>query len=326
MRSFILFNAVWILALISSCGGRSSNDDLKLEDTEAIATLPLPDVPDAFVTVEDRAGYVLRHFWDKLNFTTDTVLSRNRDFMEQNFANYISIFSLPDRTALVGTVKRLLFRAQVDSLAYNMLTDIAEKYLYAPDSPMQNEDYYEIFLMAEGDSEFSSGYRSKLSYQQSCISKNRVGNIAADFDYLSEDGVVTSLSDTETPGYMLLVFFDPSCDDCRKSVEMLEEEIVMNRMLKEHELSILAIDVADNEEMWEAVKRTYPSSWKIGLDTSGLRDKEIYVMRNMPSMYLLDHNKRVLLKDAQVEALFAFLCNESGVTFTENPERNLVHL
>jgi hypothetical protein len=313
-----------------ACGNRKQPAaDGFAADAPEVRTLSLPEIPDAFTTVEDRAGYMLRHFWDSLNFRTDTALTHDADFMEQNFANYISIITIPDGKVAAATIRHLLGRAQVDPVAYNLLADIAERYLYDPESPMVNEDVYEMFLKSERrdrNTVFTTEERrEKVDYQLASIAKNRRGSTATDFEYTDSTGCSTTLMQTQTDGLLLLVFFDPECTDCAESVEVLEDDMVMNRMLHEHELTVLAIDINDDQEAWQRVKRTYPSTWMIGMGSPELYDSEVYMMRNMPSMYLLDSSKTVVLKDASVDDLFSYLCDESDV-LTERPERQRVQL
>jgi peroxiredoxin len=313
-----LFKPGIILAIAASlvaCGsGGSLSDKAKTSDDSLNnKVLPLPVIPETFVSAESRAGYLLRHFWDSLDFGRDTLLVRNRHFMEQNFVNYVSIFNISDHQTVLGTVKRLLYEAHKDSAAYMLLVDIAEKYLYDPESPMLNEEAYEAFLLAERaeEGEYNTPERKvRLDYQLASIAKNRRGEEATDFEYTRRDGTVTSLQKTDAPGYILLVFFDPTCEGCRKCVDLLENDVVMNSMLKRHRMTVLAIDINGSRDTWEHVKHNYPMSWHVGLDHSHLRSNDVYVMRNMPSMYLLDSDRNVILKDVSVENLFSYLCDD----------------
>jgi hypothetical protein len=311
---------VFIMALAAatiSCGNRALSDKPgAAADTVGEKLLPLPAIPESFVSSDERAGYLLRHFWDSLDFGVDTAYSRNRNFMEQNFANYISIFHVSDRDVVLSAVRRLLFEAHKDSTAYVLLIDIAEKYLYDPQSPMVNEDVYRDFLVAQTDEESpfqSDEHRQKIASQMAAIARNHVGTAAENFDYINAVGRRSTLYKTLVPGYMLLVFFDPECEECRQCVDMLEDDVVMKSMLLKHKMTVLAIDVNGSQLAWEGVKHSYPKSWIIGLDASGVSGKGIYAMRNMPSLYLLDHEKIVVLKDVSVENLFSFLCDESGL-------------
>lgn len=68
--------------------------------------------------------------------------SRRPAFVEQNLVNFLSLFPHAQAEARIMAVKSLMQRAEVDETAYRLLAQLAEKYLYTPGSPMQNEEYF----------------------------------------------------------------------------------------------------------------------------------------------------------------------------------------
>lgn len=58
--------------------------------TTAQDTFPLPDVPTTLKGVEARANYLALHYWDKFDFSDNTLIG-NKDVTEQGFSNFISI-------------------------------------------------------------------------------------------------------------------------------------------------------------------------------------------------------------------------------------------
>lgn len=107
--------------------------------------LPLPAIPATLRTPHERASYLLAHFWDSMSFA-DTLRSRNPGFMEQNLVNYLSLFPHAPAEARTRAVHLLMQRAEADKPAYLLLAELAEKYLYTIDSPMQSEEHFIPFL------------------------------------------------------------------------------------------------------------------------------------------------------------------------------------
>ena len=124
-------------------GDNSSADTLQGSPRE----LPLPEVPALLTAPEERAAYVLEHFWDGMDFR-DTLRSRDRLFMEQCFVNFLSLFPHALPQSLPSPVGRLLQRAAVDSVAFRLVNSLAEHYLDDPNSHMRNEEHYILFLEA----------------------------------------------------------------------------------------------------------------------------------------------------------------------------------
>ena len=46
-----------------------------------------------------------------------------------------------------------------------------------------------------------------------------------------------------------------------------------------------------------------PAGWMVGMDREVVKNEALYDLKAMPSLYLLDGNKQVLLKDAPYEAI-----------------------
>ena len=118
--------------------------DKILGDTLSSRELPLPEIPSTLRSAPERAAYVVTHFWDDMDFR-DTLCSRDTAFMEQNFVNFVALFPHAESTSLQPAVRNLMRRAEADPVAYTLLMEIAEKYLYEPVSPMLNEEYFIFF-------------------------------------------------------------------------------------------------------------------------------------------------------------------------------------
>lgn len=50
-----------------------------------------------------------------------------------------------------------------------------------------------------------------------------------------------------------------------------------------------------------------PQNWILGTDNNFIKDNAIYDLKAMPSIYLLDHNKKVILKDSSWEKVMYYL-------------------
>lgn len=82
-----------LFSIICSCDNSRKQDRLETVSVDSITELPLPSVPSGITTTEDRAAFVARHFWDALDFRSDP-LAVDTAFMEQNFANFISVLAV----------------------------------------------------------------------------------------------------------------------------------------------------------------------------------------------------------------------------------------
>ncbi len=272
------------------------------DSVAAVADLPLPAVPDTLRVPTERAAYVAAHFWDALDFS-DTLRCRDERFMERNLVNFFSLFPHADTAAVVRSVDLLMRRAGADTAAYTSLCRLAAKYLYEKASPMRDERYYSMFLKNAAKSPvIGAADRDRASFLLDAISKNRPETVAADFAFITRDGLPATLM--QMPARItILIFYDPDCDHCATVVSRLSAEASLRRLAKEGQLAVLAVYADGDTATWQRTKHAMPDWWTVGLDTGDISRRDLYFMPEMPSLYLLGADKTVLLKDASADEI-----------------------
>lgn len=263
----------------------------------------LPHIPEILATPEERAAYLSLHYWDHFDFT-DAALVDRPEVTEQAFVDFIGI--LPYASNAQEAVDTLFRRASAARRMLDHFITLTDKYLYEPNSPMHNEELYILALRAlvnhPGLKEID-----KLRPRQrlKTAMKNRPGDVAADFVFICRDGTRRCLSELKAD-YLLLYFNDPDCDNCRRVKARLSSSQPVNRLLTSGRLKVLSVCVEGKTDVWE--KTAFPTCWIDGYDEGQqLTRKQIYDLKAMPTLYLLDARKRVILKDASVEQIEARL-------------------
>ena len=274
--------------------------------SQEIGELALPQVPATLRTPPARAAYIIGHFWDALDFA-DTLRSHDVRFMEQNFANYVSLFPIADTAALAPAVATLVGRAQSDAGALSLLAETAEKYLYEQDSPLFNEEYYLLFADAFAEAPLRDYERIRIEARRTAMRKNRVGTIAADFVFETVAGGRMRLSEAVGAHHRtLLLFYDPECAHCMETVSELSSMEALNEALADGGMCVVAVysgmDVM-SRVTWRRTLDRLPSAWIVGYDDGTVYTEDLYVLRSLPALYLLDSSGRVLLKDTSPERL-----------------------
>lgn len=269
--------------------------------------LPLPAIPSNITSPQDRADYLVGHFWDALNFS-DTAMARNIPFVEQAFSNFISVFPYASEEGRSKAVETLVGRAEADSVALSIVKDIAEIYLYEPASPVFSEEYYLLFLQRFADSTvLNEAERVRTQTEIEDMLRNRPGNTAPNFTFTTLSGTEQSLYDTETAPKTLLFFFDPDCDHCEIAIETLRTCPQLDRAIKGGEVSVVAIYPGDDVEGWRRKAKKIPSSWIVGINDGTIDEDELYDFPSMPTIYLLDSNKTIVIKEMSSSELGSFL-------------------
>lgn len=260
-------------------------------------------VPDTLKTTFDRANYLVAHYWDFFDFS-DTTCIHHPEVTDQAFSNYLSILPYASKKVEEKANMQLLTNAKKQPKVFDYFTMLFEKYLYEPNSPLFNEEFYIPvlqYLLTLPDLEYAR--RQNCEFRLKMSLKNRVGTKAANFDYLDAEGKKQTLWGMPNDRDILLIFFDPDCDHCVETLAKLRTEPHMMIKSMQGKLSVLAIYAEGKKDKWEECKRVLPVDWSVGLDLSDIRKHILYDLKAMPTIYLLDNNKNVVLKDARVEQI-----------------------
>lgn len=269
--------------------------------------LPLPQVPASLREPAARAAYIIEHFWDAMDFS-DRSRTLDDAFMEQTFSNFVSVFPYAAEDARRRAAERVMKAASVDREAYLKLAAVAEKYLWETDSPLKSEDFYIPFLEHIAASLPAGDYAAiRYRYQLEAARKNRPGALASDFAYVDRTGRSAMLRKTPAKGRMLLIFYDPDCEHCQDVMASLRDDAALSQMVADGGLKVLALSVSDDRALWEQTARQLPEAWTVGIVTSDILETQRYVLRSMPTLYLLDADKRIILKEPSVAEVVEYM-------------------
>lgn len=298
---------VFIIFLFSACGNSSkqkqTDTSVTVENPQTVseAKFPFPAIPTMLTQPEERKAYLMAHYWENFNFA-DTALVNNRNVSEQGAANYLAI--LADGTLSEAQVKGSLDGfckgMEVQEHARKVFLQMMEDYLYNPNSPYHNEGLYALFLERMLKSEYvDEARKSSLKFSLDLISRNCPGKRATDFVYFLPDGSRHSLAQTRAKNNrLLLVFYDPECPSCHETMQEMVADGMLAEAVKAGKLTVLAVYTEGNQEVWKRTLSDLPQGWMVGSDHETVKQGALYDLKAMPSLYLMDGTKRVLLKDA----------------------------
>lgn len=307
---------IGLILLLASCRAKPGTAEAK-ERTRTDSTVvqqqaqfPFPEIPATLTEPEARKSYLLTHYWEQFDFA-DTTLVNNRDVTEQGFVNFIAL--LAD-----GTTPEELTRESLANWcagfvgkehARQVLTQTADSYLFNPNSPFYNEALYGMYLEALlGKLPQTDAMRSTYRFKLELIRRNNVGDKATDFVYYLSDGSRHTLAATPVKSNrLLLMFYDPECESCHEILGQMAADTALAEAVQTGKLSVLAVYTEGNDEAWRKALPDIPKGWTVGTDREAVKTGALYDLKAMPSLYLLDGKKTVLLKDAAYEKIRATL-------------------
>lgn len=272
-------------------------------DTSEVKALDLPDIPASVSSTDDKARFTLIHFWDKLN-TSRQYGNVDRSFLESTFTGFVQLFAGVDDEVRREAINAMFDKAEQSKSAFDIIQDICFKYLYEPESPFYDEDYYIMVLERLMKSDIMSDIeKERPSYMLECALKNRPGQKATDFEFEMPDGTSSSLYDFKAPQIVML-FYDPDCLHCHKIINELRESGKLREAVTQGRVRVLAVYPYDDREGWEEFVTTMPEGWFNGINPETIDEEQLYVFPVLPALYLLDESKTVRLKDAKVKEVF----------------------
>lgn len=303
LNIFFLF-----LILCTACGSRKASDnqaeDIKSDSTKIFA---LPVIPALLNTPESRADYLVRHYWENVDFADTTYLD-HREVMEQAWVDYIDIMKLVPEETAISAIKQMYKDAGKKKKVFFYFTDLAEKYLYDPNSPMRNEELYIPVLDAMLESTVLDDTEKILPKgRRELAEQNRLGRQAEDFTYTLVSGKSGTLYGVKA-NYTLLFINNPGCHACEEGIKELKQAPAINKEFEAGNLKILSVYPDEDKEEWERHLSDFPKEWINGYDKKlMIKEKNLYDLKAIPTLYLLDKNKKVLLKDAVVGQIEQYL-------------------
>lgn len=182
---------------------------------------------------------------------------------------------------------------------------IAYRYWGSPASPYRDEGRYIQFLdsLLASDS-LPEGLRERAQYKRRIAALNRPGTIAADFRFLERQGAKSRLHNLKSP-YTLLIFYDPECPHCSDILRSIASSETINRAIAAKDILVIAIYTEGKRDVWDKTNEDLPDNWLVGYDLTGVLENELYDVPAMPTPFLLDSVKRVILKDPNPALLIA---------------------
>lgn len=277
-----------------------------LVQAQAQQSFPYPAIPDTLRSVEQRAGYLSEHYWDNYNFA-DTLLLKSKEVTEQGFVNFIDIlnrFNLDNASKGVahkdiaqkditrkgitqqGIAQKDITQQDItqqgivcftrkafsNAAAKERFENLIEHYFEDQLSPVRNDRVYLIFLEEMKNSPcFNETEKERIAFKIKTTNKNLPGDIAINFKFKDENGKEHQLSDYKDQK-VILYFYDPDCENCHEVSAWLKQQTIPA------DIKVLKM-IADNHISY------------------------MYSLKNMPTIFLLDKENKVILKDCTAQEL-----------------------
>lgn len=252
-------------------------------------------MPPAQATPEAQFQYMVDHYWDRFDFS-DTLFIERVDSVQmmQALAEYISSYVGPYNGE---PIRKLMKKASTSRKMLDYFVAMTEKLFHDPNSPLRSDELYIPVLEAQINAPFYDEYE-KLApqYDLDLASQNRILKSANDFKYTTASGRTYNLYSLKAD-FILIYINNPGCPMCRLLQQQIEDSPLLNQLIDSGVLKVLALYPDQDITLWKA--HPLPKKWINGYDKGCLIEKNrTYDLRAIPALYLLDKDKKVLIKDS----------------------------
>ncbi|WP_286832963.1 DUF5106 domain-containing protein [Proteiniphilum sp. UBA5280] len=317
MRYFSsIITVVAMIMAISCTSSKNAQSDARDEIYEGDRiivpdTFVLPKIPGTLTNPDERAKYLVSHYWERFDFADNTLIQRP-EITEQAFVDYINLLDYVTKEVADASFVYTLSKAQADTAMYRHFVSLFEKYFYEPNSPFRNDEYYlKVLQETAGSPLLTDEIKSRYRFQLDMAMKNRIGQKANNINFTTVSGQTLRLYDLRSE-YTLLMFTNPGCHACEAVTsrlnmsKALNDALALNNQLRTM-LTILTVYPENDPDRWCDHLTELPGGWIHGYDKGMEINRErLYDIKAYPTLYLLDRNKRVILKDTSIEAIETF--------------------
>ena len=267
----------------------------------AAQSFVLPSIPNELNSEDERVEYLVLHYWDNYDFEDPYV------FLEGDIMlNYFSCLRIVSCQISNESIHQTLESASRSNQIFSLFIDTYRVYLFNPESYFCDyEKYFAVDEYVINNERITQSKKREFELERKVINSNRIGTTATDFVVTDKDNNPIELYEIEAE-YLLVFFHNPNCGICAETKEKLSKSEVVGRMIDAGKLKVFAVCPYDEYDLWKAME--YPDNWLSGYDKEQRINREyLYYFLESSSIYLLDKDKNILMKDVRLDFLEAFL-------------------
>ena len=298
MRSCAIILSVFLLLFVGGCrNGRGRT--AVVADKQVAEYYKVPVAPSMLSGQERIDDFYARNWWRDFDFgDTAQVALSDTAYMVRLFADWATVLERVPDSVGVRSVEQVMDRASASKKCFEMFVKAAREVLADPNSQWRDDELYMPVVRVRIASPFTDDdNRERLRYRLDILSQNRLGHKANNIRYTLFDGFEGTLYGIKAE-FTLVFINNPGCEMCRTVREEICASDLLSRYIASGRLKVLAIYPDQDLDEWLRYRSEMPSTWINGYDRECvMRSEGTYNLTAIPSLYLLDKDKTVLIKD-----------------------------
>lgn len=259
----------------------------------------VPEAPAMLAGQERIDDFYARNWWRDFDYSDTTqVALTDTAYMVRLFADWATVLERVPDSVGVRSVEQVMDRASANKKTFEWFVMAAREVLADPNSQWRDDELYMPVLRVRIASPFTDEpTRERLRYRLDILSQNRIGHKANNIRYTLFDGFEGTLYGIKAE-FTLVFINNPGCEMCRTVREEICCSDILTQYISSGRMKVLAIYPDQDLDEWLRYRTEMPSTWINGYDRECvMRTRGTYNLSAIPSLYLLDKDKNVLIKD-----------------------------
>ncbi|MCQ2285828.1 MAG: DUF5106 domain-containing protein [Bacteroidales bacterium] len=248
--------------------------------------------------------YIAQHTFDIYPF--EDVRLNNTKMASDKIKQYGTTLYQFEGSDAEPYIKPLLKKLNTcDAETYFFFFDNLERTIGSLKSPFWCENLYIIMLkdaLARPDLDKARSIR--YTDQLGRLDKNLRGSTLPNFKIMLSNDTVTDLYSIESE-FLILYFQNPDCPTCTDYRNRMSKMDVVNKAIEAGHLKVLTVYFEEDEALWrryleKKANPLYIHAWDY---TQEIESKELFDLRIIPYVFLLDKDKKVIKKDLLINEI-----------------------
>lgn len=253
-----------------------------------------PVAPEELVGLQDKSDYLMEHFWDKMDFKSKKAIDQNA--LNDAFRVYTTPMRFADAEKVETSVNKLIADISKNAVLSLQFAKAAEEALYSPRADVWNDRIFLKFVdNILRSKDIKKERKTKYERLHKILNNSMQGSVPAEFDYITPEGKTAHYHPNGV--ITLIEFGTPDCDDCRLIKLKLETNVKFSSLVDRGKINVLYINT-DASPGWQEKLKDYPEKWHVGTSE---QIKDLYDMRLSPTLYVIDREGKVAVKNIDVE-------------------------
>ena len=253
--------------------------------------------------------FVKNNYWNGVDFSDERIL--NTGAYKAALNRYFERGVEPDLDSIKAGIRRVVDKSKQNKAFYQYtIQSLSRKFDNPKMAWMDNmlvylfDNYYKSAASVGAD----TATFLRMEYKANLYRPNQIGSLAPNLVLFDTLGKATQLSNIQSD-FLLLYFFSPLCAHCQKATPIFADLV---RKYPSSKLKIISITNDGEMDYWTGFVKAqkYPfACYHDKLKPS--KSEQLYATFDLPNVYLLDKNKKILAKKIPLENIEGLLRNFS---------------